>query len=82
MWAVGENRVTAMKFKITGFYSSGVRLLHTFFCSDGAQGILKFFQGRLFNSRGASPGQISILKIIILLMIFLSFFGILCCFIE
>ena len=33
-------------------------------------------RGGLFNSRGASLGQISILKIIIFLMMFLSFFGI------
>ena len=34
--------------------------------------------GGLFNCRGASLAQISILKILIFLMIFLSFFGIFC----
>ena len=89
MWAVGENRVAIMKFQISNFHCYGVRLLHTFFAQMGP-GPLNFFQerggGGLFNIRGggASLGQISILKIIIFLMIFLSFFGIfiVCCFIE
>ena len=52
-----------------------------------AQAPLNFFRGGgggAFQLQEASLGQISILKIIIFLMIFLSFFGIfiLCCFIE
>ena len=55
MWAVGENCVAAIKFEISGFYSSGGQaLLHTFFCSDEARPPSNFFRGGggLFKPRG------------------------------
>ena len=54
-----------------------IRLLHTFCAQGGGQAPTQIFTGGPFYLQGgASLGQISILKIIIFLMIFLSFFGI------
>ena len=86
MWAVGENCVAAMKFVISGFYSSraGARLLHTL--TQGGPDPPKFFRGGggVLSTPGGSLSQISNLKIIIFLMILLLLFGIfiVCCFIE
>ena len=43
MWAVGENCVAAIKFEISGFYSSGGQASAHLFCSGGRG---------LFNPRG------------------------------
>ena len=70
MWAVGEDCVAAMQFEISGFYSSGGQATAHIFCSDRAQTPFNFFQGVGVNF-STPGGQISILKIIIFLMIFL-----------
>ena len=81
---VGCGRELCYCNEILGFTGTGARLLHTFFAQmDQAP---QFFQGGggLFNPRVGFPGEISILKINVFLMIFLSFLGIfiLCCFIQ
>ena len=85
MWAVGENCATAMKFEILGFYRYGGQASAHIVCSDGPGPSIFFRGGGGFSTPGwASLGEISILKIIVFLMIFLSFLGIfiLCCFIQ
>ena len=81
---MGENCANVMKFEILGFYRyKGQASAHFFAQMDQAP---QFFQGGGgFSTPGwAFLGEISILKIIVFLMIFLSFLGIfiLCCFIQ
>ena len=82
---MGENCATAMKFEILGFYRYGGQASAHIVCSDGPGPSIFSGGGGGFSTPGwASLGEISILKIIVFLMIFLSFLGIfiLCCFIQ
>ena len=78
---MGENCLAAMKFKISVFTAPGAGLQYTFLLKWGPGPPQIFLRGGGgFQHRGAYLGPISILKIIIFLMIFLSFgIFILCC---
>ena len=83
MWAVGEKCVAAMKFVISGLYSSGDQASPHFFVQMRPRSPSIFFRGggggeggggfSTPGGGGASLGQTSILKIIIFVMIFLPF---------
>ena len=53
---MGKNCVAAMKFEISGFYSSGGQA-----SAQTGPGPFKFFSGGAFQPQGASLGQILIL---------------------
>ena len=51
MWAVGENCVAAIKFEISGFYSSGARFCTPFFAQVGLRPPQIFSGWRAFQNQ-------------------------------